>query len=58
MANMVWPFARFAVCAGSVVADTTLGSVKIQIAAAAKIAPAAMTNMNVRSLDTLPPPAQ
>jgi hypothetical protein len=58
MANMVWPFARFAACVGSAVAGTTLGSVNIQIAAAAKIAPVAMTNMNVRSLDTLPPPAQ
>jgi hypothetical protein len=55
---MVSPFARFGVCAGNTVAGTTLGSVKIQIAAKPKIMQAAVTNKNVRSLDTLRPPAQ
>jgi hypothetical protein len=52
MTNMTSPFARFGVCAGSADAGITLGSVKIQIAAAEKMTPVAMTNMNVRSLDT------
>jgi hypothetical protein len=52
IANMVRPLARLGVWAGSAVAGTTLGSVKIQIAAAEKIAQAAITNIDVRSLDT------
>jgi hypothetical protein len=56
---MVSPLARFGVCAGNAVAGTALGSVKIQIAASPKIMQAdAITNKNVRSLDTLSPPAQ
>jgi hypothetical protein len=55
---MVRPLARLGVWAGSAVAGTTLGSVKIQIAAAEKIAQAAITNIDVRSLDTHSPPAQ
>jgi hypothetical protein len=55
---MISPFARFGVCAGNAVAGTALGSVKIQIAAEPKIMQAAVTNKNVRSLDTLRPPAQ
>src|SRR3974390_3367219 len=56
--NMVSPFVRFGVCAGNAAAGTTLGSVKIQIAAKPKIMDAAVTNKNVRSLDTWSPPAQ
>jgi hypothetical protein len=56
--NMASPLARFGVCARNAVAGTTVGSVKIQIAAAPKIAQAAVTNINVRSLVTLSPPAQ
>jgi hypothetical protein len=55
---MVSPLARFGVCAGNAVAGTTLGSVKIQIAASPKIMQAAVANKNVRSLDTWSPPAQ
>jgi hypothetical protein len=55
---MVSPLARFGVCAGNAAAGTTLGSVKIQMAAKPKIIQAAVTNKNVRSLDTLSPPAQ
>jgi hypothetical protein len=49
---MVSPLARFGACAGNAAAGTTLGSVKIQIAAKPKIKQAAVTNKNVRSLDT------
>jgi hypothetical protein len=55
---MVSPLARFGVCAGNAAAGITLGSVKIQIAASPKITQAAIANKNVRSLDTLSPPAQ
>ena len=58
MLNMASPLARSGVWVDSAVAGTTLGSVKIQSAAAEKIAQAAITNIDVRSLDTLSPPAQ
>jgi hypothetical protein len=50
--NMVSPFARFAVCGGSVEAGTTAGSVRIQTDAIATIAQPAIKNSNVRSRDT------
>jgi hypothetical protein len=44
---------------GNAAAGTVLGSVKIQIAASPKMMQAATdANKNVRSLDTLSPPAQ
>jgi hypothetical protein len=55
---MVSPLARFGACVGNAAAGTTLGSVKIQIAASPKMMQAAVANKNVRSLDTLSPPAQ
>jgi hypothetical protein len=58
MLNMVSPLAKFGVCAGKAAAGTTAGRVRIQIAAEPKMTQAAVTNKNVRSLDTFSPPAQ